>query len=65
MMEEQKKTDCQPEEPEVKTAWQQKKEGWYDHIPLTVKQLDIIIWTAVAALIVVCVIIGLDAAGVF
>ena len=49
----------------VKPAWQATKEGWYDKIPLTVKQLDIIIGVCVAALIVVCVIIGLDAAGVF
>lgn len=59
-----------PEEASVQTepakpAWQAKKEGWYDKIPLTVKQLDIIIGVSIAALIVVFIVIGLDAAGIF
>ena len=53
------------EDEKPKSAWQQKKESWYDKVPLTLKQLDTIIWLAIAALIVVAVIIGLDAAGVF
>lgn len=67
-MEEQEKIEGQEKEEKkenVKTPWQLQKERWYDHVPLTVKQLDIIIWTAVAALVVVWIIIGLDAAGVF
>ena len=44
-----------------KSAWQQKKEGWYDKIPLTVKQLDIVIWASVAALIIVFIKIFMDA----
>ena len=44
-----------------KSAWQQKKEGWYDKVPLTVKQLDLIIWVSVAALVVVFIKIFMDA----
>lgn len=32
------------EEPEVKSALQTIKESWYDKIPLTLKQLDIIVY---------------------
>ena len=49
------------EKDQEKSAWQQKKEGWYDKIPLTVRQLDIIIWVSVAALIVVFIKIFMDA----
>ena len=48
-------------EEKPKSTWQQTKEGWYDKIPLTVKQLDIIIWVCVAALIVVFIKIFMDA----
>ena len=51
--------------PEEKTAWQQTKEGWYDKVPLTVRQLDIIIGCAIGALILVSIVIALDAMGVF
>ena len=44
-----------------KTQWQQTKEGWYDKVPLTVKQLDIIIWVCVGALIVTFIKIFMDA----
>ena len=44
-----------------KTSWQKTKEGWYDKIPLTVKQLDIIIWVCVGALIVTFIKIFIDA----
>lgn len=46
-------------------AFQEKKEDWFDHVPLTVHQLDIIIGIAVAALAVVIVLIVLEAAGIF
>ena len=48
-------------EEKPKTLWQQTKEGWYDKIPLTVKQLDIIIWVCVGALIVTFIKIFMDA----
>ena len=62
-MEEKEKEN--EERPEEKTQWQLTKEGWYDKIPLTLKQLDIIIGVASAALFVVFILIILDAAGVF
>ena len=44
-----------------KTQWQKTKEGWYDKIPLTLRQLDIIIWLSVGALVVTFIKIFLDA----
>jgi hypothetical protein len=58
-MEELEKTPENQEKP--KTVWQQTKEGWYDKIPLTVKQLDVIIWVSVGALIVTVIKIFMDA----
>lgn len=53
------------EETPVKSQWQQTKEGWYDKIPLTVKQLDWIIGLGLAGLVITFIVIFLDAAGVF
>ena len=55
---------CHEEEP-PKHKWQQTKENWYDHLTVTVKQLDIIIGVAVAGLVLVGIMIALDAMGVF
>ncbi len=38
-------------EEQDKSQWQKTKESWYDKIPLTVRQLDIIIWVSAAALV--------------
>ena len=62
-MEEQK--NLPEEKPEEKTSWQATKEGWYDKVPLTVKQLDIIIACGIAGLILTAIAIALDAMGVF
>ncbi len=43
-MEENKKQE------KPKSEWQKTKESWYDKIPLTVKQLDIIIWACLGGL---------------
>ena len=48
-----------------KSAWQQTKEGWYDKVPLSVKQLDIIIACGIGGLILTFIAIALDAMGVF
>ncbi len=48
---------------EVKPAWQAKKEGWYDKVPLTVKQLDIIITVCFILLGIVVVCIALESMG--
>lgn len=53
----QEKASTEP----VKSLWQLEKESWYDHVPLTVRQLDIIIWTAVGLLVLVFLLIVLDA----
>ena len=53
------------EETPVKPMWQQTKEGWYDKIPLTVKQLDWIIGLGIAGLVITFIVIALDAMGVF
>lgn len=58
------KRDDLPKE-ETKTAWQQTKEGWYDKVPLTVQQLDIIIWCGIGGLILTAIAIAMDAMGVF
>ena len=57
----------EPKEPEPDTrhAWQKTKEGWYDHVHLTVRQLDIIIACGIIGLVIVFILIGLDASGVF
>ena len=52
------------QEEKIKPAWQMQKESWYDHLNITVKQLDIIIGVGIAALIVVFILIGLDAADI-
>ena len=49
----------------VKSAWQTTKEGWYDKVPLTVKQLDWIIGLGIAGLVITFIVIALDAMGVF
>ena len=49
----------------VKPMWQQTKEGWYDKLDLTVKQLDWIIGLGIAGLVITFIIIALGAMGVF
>ena len=68
MAEEEKQTpesgaDQSQEKP--KTPWQLQKESWYDKVPLTLKQLDIIIGCCIAGLILTTIAIALDAMGVF
>ena len=53
------------EEVPVKSNWQMTKESWYDKIPLTVKQLDIIIGCGIAGLVITFILIAMDAMGVF
>ena len=50
----------QSDEP-VKSQLQIVKEGWYDKVNLTVKQLDIIIGCGIAGLILTGICIALDA----
>ena len=62
---EENKNELAEQEELPKSQWQQTKEGWYDKIPLTVKQLDIIIACCFAALFLTAIAIALDAIGVF
>ena len=48
-----------------KTMWQIQKESWYDKIPLTLKQLDIIIGVCMTLLALCFIAICLDAAGIY
>ena len=61
-IETQEETPVKEEPP--KSMWQQTKESWYDKIPLTVKQLDIILWICYISLAVVFIKIFIDA-GIF
>ena len=63
MEEEQNRT--QPEQPEEKTQWQKTKEGWYDKVPLNLKQLDIIIGICFFLLALTILFIILDAMNIF
>ena len=60
-MEEEIREDLPQEEPEVKSMWQQTKESWYDKIPLTLKQLDIIVYTCWGLLGLTFLLIALEA----
>ena len=53
------------EEQSAKSLWQQTKEGWYDKVTLSVKQLDIIIACGIGGLILTGIAIALDAMGIF
>ncbi len=53
----------QEEEKPVKSAWQAKKESWYDKLPVTLKQMDIIVtlcWIAIGLLVVAIALDALD-----
>lgn len=49
----------------AKTPWQRQKENWYDKIPLTLKQLDIIIGICLTLLGLCFLAIILDAMGIY
>jgi len=57
----EQRNDLPEEETEIKSQWQQTKEGWYDKIPVTLKQMDIIVWICWGLLGLTAVAIALDA----
>ena len=67
MEEEKNRTDPEQleEKKEEKSDWQKTKEGWYDKIPLTLKQLDIIVGVCLTLLALTFLAIILDAMGIF
>ena len=68
-MESEEKVLIQEETPkessEIKSVWQLQKESWYDKIPVTQKQLDIIIVVCLMLLVLTFVVIFLDAKDIF
>ena len=55
-----------PEEPQdTRSAWQRNKEELYDKVPLSLRQLDVIIFLGLLGLGIVAVLIVLEAAGIF
>ena len=65
MDEREPRSPDEQEELDARPAWQWMKEGWYDKVPLNVRQLDVIIALGLIGLAVVAVLIFLDASGVF
>ena len=61
----EQRNDLPEEEKEIKSQWQQTKESWYDKLPVTVKQMDIIVYTCWALLGLAVIAVALDAMGVF
>lgn len=53
------------EETPAQNGWQATKENWYDKVPLTLKQLDLIVWICWIALGVTAVLTALDAMDIF
>ena len=58
---ETEREDIPLEEQDAKTLWQQTKEGWYDKVPLTLKQLDLIVVLCWIAIGLTVAAIALDA----
>ncbi len=46
-------------------AVREKKESWYDHIHVSVKTMDKVIWVVSALLVIVIILIILEATGIF
>jgi len=57
--------DYENADAEIKPMWQLMKEQQYAKLNVTEKQLNIVIALATAALAVLVIVIGLDAAGIF
>ena len=54
-----------PGEEAPRNAFQQQKESWYDKLPVTLKQMDLIVGLCWAALGITAVLIALDALDIF
>lgn len=53
------------EEGKMKSMWQIQKEGWYEKLPLNLKQLDTIIVVCLVLLVITFIVIALDAMDIF
>ena len=61
----EQRNELPAEETEVKPLWQLTKESWYDKLPVTAKQMDIIVYACWTLLGLTAIVIALDAMGVF
>ena len=57
-------TEIPEEEKPVKSNWQRTKESWYDKIPVSLKQMDIIVAVCWTLLILTGICIALEAMGI-
>lgn len=57
--------DETPKQEKPKSQLQLVKEYWYDKVPLTLKQLDVIVWCCYVAMGILVICIALDAMGIF
>lgn len=57
----EQRSDIPEEEKESKNQWQQTKESWYDKLPVTLKQMDIIVGICWGLIGLTAVAIALDA----
>ena len=64
MEEKEREVPGAPEEPDTRSTWQRNKEELYDKVPLTLRQLDIIIALGLLGLVAVAVLIFLEASGI-
>ena len=62
---EEVREDLPEEEKHDKNQWQQTKENWYDKIPLSLKQLDIIVYVCWGLLGLTALCIALEAMGIW
>ena len=62
---EEEKTKAPEETEQKKSLFRQKKEEWYDHLNVTVKQMDRFIIGCFIVLGLVFILIALEAAGIF
>lgn len=64
-MEEKNTTQESVQEEKPKSPWQLQKENWYDKVPLTLKQLDLILGICFGLLGLTAVLIILEALDIF
>ena len=62
---EENKNELAEQEELPKSQWQQTKEGWYDKLPLNLKQLDTIITVCWILIVLLIIVIALDAMDIF
>ena len=61
----EEENNASQKEEKAKTPWQIQKESWYDKIPLSLKQLDLIIGVCITLLALCFIAVCLDAAGIY